>query len=192
MNALMGGNKQSNNGSGSGNLVGQLAGSLLGGGKQSYGSSGHGSSSGGSGNLVGQLAGSLLGGGKQHGSSSGTQNSSSGQGSSGGLGSLLGGVLGGGQVRVVGVIYMHLDLYLTKPATQAKQRLRLQPQLCIERNLHRHRTAHIVQPGRPIGRLQQRTPQPVQLLIASSRPVVRSGSRTRRLWTATASDTAPA
>ena len=99
MNALMGGNKQSSgHGGGSNNLVGQLAGSLLGGGKQSHGSSGHGSSGGG--NLVGQLAGSLLGGGKQHGSSSGGQSSNSGHGSSGGgLGGLLGGVLGGGQVR---------------------------------------------------------------------------------------------
>ena len=47
MNALLGNNnKQSHGSGGSGNLVGQLAGSLLGGGKQSHGSSGHGSGSG--------------------------------------------------------------------------------------------------------------------------------------------------
>lgn len=106
MNALMGGNKQ-NSGHGSGgssNLVGQLAGSLLGGGKQSHGSSG-GHGSGGPGNLVGQLAGSFLGGGKQsHGSSSGQQQhgGSSGHGSSGGLGGLLGSVMGGGSVSFLG------------------------------------------------------------------------------------------
>lgn len=109
MNALMGNNKQSSGG-GSGNLVGQLAGSLLGGGKQSHGSN-SGGSGGGSGNLVGQLAGSLLGGGKQnHGSNSSNQQSSgSGHSSSGGLGGLLGSVMGGGSVRVVpcNVSYEH-------------------------------------------------------------------------------------
>ncbi|KAF1961268.1 hypothetical protein CC80DRAFT_589670 [Byssothecium circinans] len=96
LNALTG-NKQSGKNSGSGNLVGQLAGSFLGGGKQ-----GKQSSSGGSGNLVGQLAGSLLGGGKQsHASQSGHGSSGHGGGnsshaSSGGLGGILGGVLGGG------------------------------------------------------------------------------------------------
>lgn len=101
MNALMGNNKQSSgHGGGSGNLVGQLAGSFLGGGKQSHGGSSHG---GGSSNLVGQLAGSFLGGGgkQNHGSSSGGQSNGSNQPSTGGggLGGLLGGVLGGGSVR---------------------------------------------------------------------------------------------
>ncbi|KAF1970139.1 hypothetical protein BU23DRAFT_570946 [Bimuria novae-zelandiae CBS 107.79] len=96
LNALTGGNKHSGGqGGGSNNLVGQLASGLLGGGKQSHGSSGHG---GGSSNLVGQLASGLLGGGKQnHGSSQLGQGSSGHSSSSGGgLGGLLGGVLGGG------------------------------------------------------------------------------------------------
>lgn len=90
MNALMGNNKQSHGsgggggGGGSGNLVGQLAGSFLGGGKQNHGGSGGGSS-----NLVGQLAGSLLGGGKQ------SNSHGSGQQSGGGFGALSG-LLGGG------------------------------------------------------------------------------------------------
>lgn len=99
MNALMG-NKQSGSGGhgggGSGNLVGQLAGSFLGGGKQHGGSSGgHSGGGGGAGNLVGQLASGLLGGGKQHGSSSGGQQHG-GSSSGGGLGGMLGSVLGGG------------------------------------------------------------------------------------------------
>lgn len=97
MNALLGGNKQSNgHGGGSSNLVGQLASGLLGGGKQNHGGSSSGHGGGGSSGLVGQLASGLLGGGKQnHGNSQSGHASSSG----GGLGGLLGGVLGGGSVR---------------------------------------------------------------------------------------------
>ncbi|KAL5115801.1 hypothetical protein ACEQ8H_006296 [Pleosporales sp. CAS-2024a] len=96
MNALMGNTKQSGHGNGGpGNLVGQLAGSLLGGGKQNHGGGGSAQAGGGSGNLVGQLAGSLLGGGKQSHGASGQQQHG-GSASSGGIGGLLGSVMGGG------------------------------------------------------------------------------------------------
>lgn len=96
LNYMVGGKKPHGNSGGHGgsnNLVGQLAGQFLGGGKHSNQSHG-----GGSNNLVGQLAGSLLGGGKhsnqqqQHGQ---TGHSNSSAGGLGGLGGLVGGFLGG-------------------------------------------------------------------------------------------------
>ncbi|KAF2417693.1 hypothetical protein EJ08DRAFT_70909 [Tothia fuscella] len=76
MNALLGGNKQSSGhgGGGNNNMIGQLAGSLLGGGKQSHGGSSSHGGGGGPAGLVGSLASGLLGSGnKPHGQQQGGQ-----------------------------------------------------------------------------------------------------------------------
>lgn len=151
LNALLGGNNKQSSSSGSGNLVGTLAGSLLGGGKQSNSNSGSGS-----GNLVGQLAGSFLGGGKQNNSNQ-NQNSgshSSSNQSSGGLGGLLGKL--GGSVSIplaLNLIDVGKELADNIYTEQAlRQRLRLLAQLCLQQHIHRHRTADLIQalqPGQP-------------------------------------------